>query len=503
MTAAKSKREESKRGLEVNSVLSKDVVDLLGSQSPGSYLPNCDSRSLILNRYANPGFVADDRRQLFERAIKAQHRSEKLQAWPTFIDKLLRRGARALFARLESRLLIDMAGGTLENAGLRMDRFGVPFIPGSAIKGCVRNFGRLYITKRIEDGARDDEIAKLIAELAIMLGWGERDWKHGRQEPKKEGEVGEFESDFEHACGCAERWVRLLPIAQGFLLAWLNERSQAHGASLDSLPQNFQGLLSFLPAYPISTADYPDAKNPEIGEPPISLIEIDILNSHHGGYYSGDSVVALDNESPNPVSFPGVATNTIFRFTIAPARDPRDIKWVERGVLFLRSALKSVGIGAKTNAGYGWFSATDSMQETLIESTAKRIRKDAEDRIREAEDKLAADKAKEKEKREEELRKLLEGLPEDERALASLYNLEREQILQKLIPQNLEKLPDDEVKLLLQLLQAAPDAKYSRREIWEFLNDDSQHKGKKRKQWPRTVQILRRRASALKFGKLK
>ena len=37
-----------------------------------------------------------------------------------------------------SRLMVDLAGGVMENANLNLDRYGLPRIPGSAIKGLAR-----------------------------------------------------------------------------------------------------------------------------------------------------------------------------------------------------------------------------------------------------------------------------------------------------------------------------------------------------------------------------
>lgn len=67
-------------------------------------------------------------------------------------------GATAFRAKLGARLIINQAGGVIENAGISLDRnSGVPFIPGSAVKGIARA------------GAAVSEAAP--AEVAFVFGW--------------------------------------------------------------------------------------------------------------------------------------------------------------------------------------------------------------------------------------------------------------------------------------------------------------------------------------------
>jgi CRISPR type III-B/RAMP module RAMP protein Cmr6 len=48
--------------------------------------------------------------------------------------------ASVTIAQLEGRLAINLADSLIQNAGICLDRlFGLPFIPGSAIKGICRH----------------------------------------------------------------------------------------------------------------------------------------------------------------------------------------------------------------------------------------------------------------------------------------------------------------------------------------------------------------------------
>ena len=46
----------------------------------------------------------------------------------------------SIVAKLEGRMAINLAEGLIENAGICLDRlFGLPYIPGSAVKGIARH----------------------------------------------------------------------------------------------------------------------------------------------------------------------------------------------------------------------------------------------------------------------------------------------------------------------------------------------------------------------------
>jgi CRISPR/Cas system CMR subunit Cmr6 (Cas7 group RAMP superfamily) len=48
--------------------------------------------------------------------------------------------------------MVNMAGGVMENAGLCLDRFGLPYIPGSAVKGCARRTALAALREWCETG---------------------------------------------------------------------------------------------------------------------------------------------------------------------------------------------------------------------------------------------------------------------------------------------------------------------------------------------------------------
>jgi CRISPR-associated protein Cmr6 len=89
-------------------------------------------------------------------------------------------------------------------------------------------------------------------------------------------------------------------------------------------------------------------------------LEVDIMNPHYGDYYSkkiddkGNPTPPADYLSPNPIFFLTVAPDAVFRFALAP-RDGQDTDAFIEGFELLKCALETIGAGAKTAVGYGYF----------------------------------------------------------------------------------------------------------------------------------------------------
>lgn len=82
----------------------------------------------------------------------------------------------------------------------------------------------------------------------------------------------------------------------------------------------------------------------------------DVITVHHPDYYStGGQVWPTDFDDPNPVAFLSVKPGVKFHIPITcPAENARD--WPHKAAEMLQWGLEHLGLGGKTNAGYGYFS---------------------------------------------------------------------------------------------------------------------------------------------------
>jgi len=246
--------------------------------------------------------------------------------------------SRQIHARLGSRLLINVAGSVLENAGLNLDRHGIAFLPGSAVKACARRTAIASLRQWCQSGEKplDDDLlapttenfdtpGDLLFAILKVFGCTAVEWSDFRENESDANDL---------AWACGPYWTDLRDQTM--------DRLNAETNTPDDKTPTRRGILSFLPSYPYKLL----ARD----------LELDVLTPHHKKYYEGHAAykVALDTEDPVPVFFPAVADSTVYTFTLhllAPAR----ANVLDEAVQWLRTGLKIYGLGAKTAAGYGWF----------------------------------------------------------------------------------------------------------------------------------------------------
>ena len=205
-------------------------------------------------------------------------------------------------ATLGGRLLVNMSGGVIENAGICLDRcFGLPFIPGSAVKGIARSQALWEIKESAPAEKRN-----LLKQAMVIFGYGKTDT----------GNKGDW--------------------------TWAAGRDLAKDVAAELEAAEFKGCACFLPAYPTT---------------PPTLV-VDMVNPHYPEYYRGRRDRATDDENPIPNYFPAVEAGSAFGFAVLLNRVPAGFTgpqlldaargWIER-------AITQKGLGAKTAAGCGWF----------------------------------------------------------------------------------------------------------------------------------------------------
>lgn len=233
-------------------LMPKDTRDALGANAE-----KCQSRSLLLDRFVYGHPVMDEARKLhfaqfcadsfstirvtreawLKTTIDPKSKPQEQHEATTFLADTAGQGSRAksvaasgelktssqasfvnslivgspLYAQLLSRLMVNMAGGVMENAGLCLDRFGLPYLSGSAVKGCARRAVLAALREWCEAGgqpahkpAGDDNLftaackefttpAAMLTTIARVFGWGEQDWSLRMKD-------GRYQSDWAWAC---------------------------------------------------------------------------------------------------------------------------------------------------------------------------------------------------------------------------------------------------------------------------------------------------------------
>lgn len=353
--------------------LTRETRDAIGSDAK-----DCNSRSLYFNRFADPTLEKEERKKWFIRGINIpvpkEVQSDRTHHFP---------GTTFLHARLMSRLMVNMAGGVMENAGLSLDRYGLPIIPGSAVKGCARRAALAALREWCETGTKPEgnenlftrlcessqTPADLLTTIAKVFGWVETDWSNPKANP----------SDFHWACNGDAAIVQ-------------SARTQLHSS------KQFAGSIAFLHASP----------NRDPG------LVLDVVTPHHTAYYESKNpnAIATDTEEPVPVLFPAVkeqGENDHFTFPLIPLRNA-DVSLLTFAQEALRTGLEVFGIGAKTNAGYGWFDASEDLNTRIAERQKEAIERKRQLELQAAEKARLDAEAKARAEAKTALAAALEGL---------------------------------------------------------------------------------------------
>ena len=274
----------------------------------GDDFSRCDSPSLRLEKFVRvPEKKADKKEKEREDALKKEEiqavidRVNSLSEKGTFSGCIppLPPGAKEIRAPLGGRLIVDPSGSLIEHAGMKLHpHFGMPFVPGSSVKGVARH-----------------------------AAWCE--WRDADEKDK---------------AGIAERIASVFGYPTNEKK--LDEALEAAGTPVKA------GSVCFPDAFPTGPAPLaPDIVNVHHREYYLRTEDASKNLLHP---------VALDDEQPVPNFFPAVEKGAEFRFAVAPG--PRsteeDLAFAEKALV---SAITLHGVGAKTAAGYGWFDydATD------------------------------------------------------------------------------------------------------------------------------------------------
>ncbi len=285
--------------------MASDVRTVLGDKPAA-----CRNISLLASKF--PGLADNEgdkqsRTEFLSQACRLPADGKGRAARIEFLEQTLPKARPSVTfrARLQSRLIVNQARGVIENAGLCLDpHFGVPFIPGSALKGVARAAALI----EVKEGQAS------LAEVLAVFGWAPA----GKED------------------------LALLEGAR---------------AARDARENAFAGTVSFLPSYPATEARLV-----------LDIVTCHYRAYYQGtdpNRTCSDTEAPVPNAFPAVESGCEFAFAVA---SCGAARLQTARKWFDLPATFdplaaaerwLRLAISDHGVGAKTAAGYGWFAAQE------------------------------------------------------------------------------------------------------------------------------------------------
>ncbi|ASJ16081.1 hypothetical protein A3L04_02795 [Thermococcus chitonophagus] len=321
--------------------LSRDLLSVLRDRDGKITLRTVDNLSLLLNKFAP---------FLEENGLKTGGKALKRVLKKIVIPKYLVRTYRDFYKRYKdeflesidakwgilatkSRLVVGLGDESIYETSIRLLRnYGVPYIPGSAIKGVTRAWSIEMLAELLEgaDGFSKDFFERA-GEVQELLSKGDADGFPGKVKVPSHasGELNEFLCAF-GVCNDSESDVNLRGIVRDII--------DIFGT------QDKEGSIVFFDALLVPRED----------EGPMDVFEWDIMNPHYGPYYQQDNKPPGDWYNPVPVIFLTVKSGVQFLFAVAQSstaeKNLTEVAWE-----LMVGALKHHGVGAKTSLGYGRF----------------------------------------------------------------------------------------------------------------------------------------------------
>ena len=229
---------------------------------------------------------------------------------------------------LSWRLVVGLGAASVYETSMTLHHiYGIPYLPGSAIKGVTRSYRVLCIAEELEHLNEYYERVALLEEFAEKFDLVEKnvfpEWEEVKglkvSSPQDKNKKVEFSEQFYKSLKAKQAELREFQLIFG--------------------TQNKQGCIIFFDSFP----EY-------------FKIKYDIMNPHYGPYYTEKKPPA-DYYNPTPIPFL-ILEDAKFTFYLGVKNK---LIALEKGKLlnkaeeWVKSALTSYGIGAKTALGYGLF----------------------------------------------------------------------------------------------------------------------------------------------------
>lgn len=320
---------------------------------------SCPNLSLILSRYIPKEAIYPKTKGISDpnKMYRAEWLTELInRAVDPEIGRQIKHGAKRweritesaerIQVRTETRLIVGLgAKGPLE-IGITLDYLtGLPIIPGSALKGLCRNYVLLTLAEKckvpmlekVDQQGKGDKQNKVtpIDQLETLFSVDPADDKAHQEAYAKFAEI------FKHE-------VKSSPFTREALLSSdlmndVNLFRLAFGSNEAS------GIAVFHQATCLGYDENITNR----------LFDVDVLTPHFPDYYAEKSLPD-DGQNPVPVNFLTVARGVQFGVAVGTRRVSNQIDTTaikQKCMEWLRKGLEEIGIGSKTNSGYGVLSS--------------------------------------------------------------------------------------------------------------------------------------------------
>ncbi len=285
--------------------------------------------SLLFSKLLNQELFGNNTKKGFFNSLLSYHFpnfiSSELENRLKFqIESLLKQGFKLVYSkslRTNSRLVAGLGSQSVLETSLTLNHiFGLPYIPGTSLKGVCRSVAFWQLVENSKNYNNTHSVENL----------------------KK------FEEFFYDN-------INIKDEEKYSIKNFLDEENKKEIILYKLLfgAQDFKGLLVFLDSFPIV-------------KPQQKIFELDIMNVHYQNYYSKDEPPG-DWENPVPIHFLTVKSGVDFKFTVLFDSFRYNLLDDEKKKILdfpnisqlldslINNALIEFGIGSKTRLGYGHF----------------------------------------------------------------------------------------------------------------------------------------------------
>ena len=318
--------------------LPKDTLSILSK----FYRGRVENFALLLNKLVQFYWKKDNKLEIIKKIEEISDKDKqkdlikKLQKLTNHFTKKYKNSIEKIAQEsfsltLSWRLVVGLGAASVYETSMTLHHiYGIPYIPGSAIKGVTRNYKILCMAEELKHSKDYYERVALLEKFLEKFDLVEKDefpeWEEVKKlkvnSPQDKNKKIEFSEQFYESLK-----IKQLEL-QKFQLIFGTQTTQGCIIFFDAFPENFE-------------------------------IKYDIMTPHYGPYYTekGEKPPA-DYYNPTPIPFL-VLENAKFTFYLGVksklvSKEKREelLKITES---WLKQALQNFGIGAKTSLGYGIF----------------------------------------------------------------------------------------------------------------------------------------------------